>query len=152
MLWNDDTKLRLRGDGMRHIYTEYGVSDWNGCWRARAEGEKCAGDDALLSKCAHIELTAFLIWTAPLVEIGAFAALGLFSHVRVRSVQSPGRAELGRVLKLLLFSFAFVCCACWVECNTAGASMGLSNLLYGSLAAVAVVISARVVSVLDMEA
>ena len=27
MLWKDDTKLRLRGDGMRHIYTEYGVAD-----------------------------------------------------------------------------------------------------------------------------
>jgi len=152
MLWNDDTKLRLRGGWMRHIYTEYGVADWDECLVARADDENGAGDDALLSKCAHIELTAFLIWAAPLVEIGAFAALGLFSYVRAWSVQSPGRTELERVLKLLLFSFAFVCCAFWVACSTAGASMGLSNLLYGSLAAVAVVISAWVVSVLDMEA
>ena len=91
MLWNDDTKLRLRGDGMRHINTECGVADWNECWIARADNENGAGDDALLSKCAHMELTAFLIWAAPLVEIGDFAALVLFSYVSVRSVQSPKR-------------------------------------------------------------
>jgi len=137
---------------MRQIYTDYGVADRNERWIARADDENRSGNDALLSECAHLEPTAFLVWAAPLFEMGAFAALGLLSCVRVRSVQSLRRAELGRVLKFLLFSFVLVCCAVWVACSTAGASMRLSNLLYGSRAAMAVVISSWVVAVLDMEA
>jgi len=53
---------------VRHIYTDYGVADWNERWIARADDENGAEDDAVQS---DIERTAFLV---------AFAALSLVSE------------------------------------------------------------------------
>jgi len=135
MQWNDQTKAKLRGEWMVDVYRVMRVSDWSLCETVRSMKSisPASIDESgidMLAKCSKIELTYFLIWTCPLFVCGALMVMAFFSALHWKVV-ATGRTGPEKFLKLVVLVFLSAATVFWVLCNTAGASMGLSNLFFG---------------------
>jgi hypothetical protein len=148
MKWGDATKEKMRVH-MKDagIFERYDLNDWNDCVKER---DLKNGDKQVLSYCARIELTGFLIYAAPLIEFCVHSALGLFCVMRLRILEQ-GATLPERTLRLILFFLLVMVCAFWGACSTAGASMELSRAMFGCLGLAFVSFAVWLAFVLDLE-
>lgn len=149
MRWGSDTKEKIRSQLKdAGVFARYDLADWSECIAERALNDDASPE--VISYCSRIELTAFLIYSCPLVECLILGTLGIFCMLRLRILER-GATLPERTLRLILFFLLLLITSMWVVCSTAGASMGLSRAMLGCLGLACVSFAVWLLFVVDLE-
>lgn len=129
MMWGSDTKTKLRSK-LTTSFRRYDLHGWEQCEIERALPN--GADETVIADCSRMELIAYLIWSCPAIEAMVLVFIAGFCAQRYWALHRKATPS-ERALRFVVFVLCFFATAFWIACSTAGASMGLSRVMFASI-------------------